>query len=296
MGRADFDKLIMVKDGGGSTCRARLVDRDGVALGSATGGAANLTSDFELALQNIIETAAAGYRDAGLEPAQAASDGVFLALAGDAQPGRVAKTLRAGLAFADISLTSDLDAGVSGALGGGDGVVVNVGTGSYFVAQRGGTRRRVGGYGHLLSDEGSGAWLGLGLLREVVRCHDGRESPSRLTEDTLALCGGTVAGVVAFARQSTPRDLAALAPRIVAAERSADPVARRLITQALDEICANLDAIGAVNLGRIVFIGGLAGVYRRLLPEPYRGLCRDPEGSTLDGAVQLALRAFCGKP
>ncbi len=295
MDKTNATSLIMVVDGGGSTCRARLVDHDGNALGAAKGGAANAISDPESARRTIIATVRATYADAGLDPNRARDDLLFVALAGIPERTGFTALLSADMPFARIELTSDLAAGVQAALHDADGVVVNVGTGSYFVAQRGGRLRRVGGRGFLISDECSGAWLGQRLLRDVVRAHDRLIAATPLTDQALAECGGGIDDVVAFAKRASPRDFAGFAPMIVAARAQADPVAERLFARAVNEMCAILDALDAVALGRIVLIGGLAATYRALLPEPWHGLCRDPLGDTLDGAVRLAQRAAMGE-
>lgn len=295
MNETNTNGLIMVIDGGGSTCRARLVAADGTTFGAATGGAANPTSDPVAAHRAIVETARAAYADAGLDIARAPRDRLFLALAGISGRESFAGTLAADLSFARIGLTTDLEAGVEAALGPGDGVVVNIGTGSYFVARRGGQIRRIGGRGLVLSDECSGGWLGLNLLREVVRAADGRIATTPLTAQAMAHCGGRIEEVVAFARRGSPRDFAALTPMIVAARENGDPVAEDLFARGIAEMTTILEALDARALGRIVLVGGLAAIWRARLPDEWRALCHEPSGDTLDGAVALALRAMTGK-
>ncbi|GKY87372.1 BadF/BadG/BcrA/BcrD ATPase family protein [Sinisalibacter aestuarii] len=290
MDKTNATGLIMVIDGGGSTCRARLVAPDGTILGAATGGAANPTTDAVAARRTIVDTLRAAYADAGRDSALATGDLLYLALAGTPEREHFLAPLRDELPFARIVLSSDLAAGVQAALGDGDGVVVNVGTGSYFVSRRAGELWRIGGRGMIVSDECSGAWLGLNLLRDTVHAHDRLIEPSPLTDRVLEECGGDIDALVIFARHASPRDFAAFAPMLLTADNAGDPIARGLMARALGEMTRILDRHDATGLGRIVLIGGLADAYRARLPAPYRALCRDPLGDTLSGAIELARR------
>src|SRR5699024_6865381 len=67
-------------------------------------------------------------------------------------------------------------ASVHGLVGGG---VVAAGTGVIgFGGDFRGIWRRVDGWGHVLGDEGGGAWIGTQGLRAALRAHDGRRAGS----------------------------------------------------------------------------------------------------------------------
>ena len=67
------------------------------------------------------------------------------------------------------------------------GIVLISGTGSIACALTSeGARHRVGGWGYLLGDEGSGFDLGKKAAAAVLRAHDGRGEPTVLTELFLA--------------------------------------------------------------------------------------------------------------
>ena len=283
----------MVIDGGGSTCRARLVHRDGMVAGTATGGPSNVASAPDIARATIVQTLSAAYQDAGLDPSP--RDAHFLALAGISATDDFLSKLKTEITASTVKLVSDLDAGVCAALGGNDGVVINVGTGSYFVAQKSGKQRRIGGRGYLISDECSGAWLGLKLLKAVVRAHDGLIDPTTLTQNVVSQCGGTIGDVSRFSMKATPQKFASFAPMIVKGLKNSDAVAKGIFDKALNRMCDNLDALGATSLGRIVLVGGLADTYQKLLPPKYKEICAAPYGDTLDGAVMLALQDVSGE-
>ena len=67
--------------------------------------------------------------------------------------------------FAGVKVYDDIDIAHAGALGGEDGGVIIVGTGSAALAIVGGERFQSGGWGFPIGDQMSGAILG----RELVR-------------------------------------------------------------------------------------------------------------------------------
>lgn len=278
--------LVVALDGGATTCRARIETGAGAVLGAATGQGANLTSDPEGAVAAVRATLEATYRAAGLAFSHRGGDVACLALAGT-EAGEAGVAALQGLGFARLTVASDLDAAVEGALGGDDGIVASFGTGSFFVVQKGGTRRRAGGWGFQLSDDASGAALGRALLRRAVAARDGLAEASDLTEAVLARFDG-IRAMIEFAQTASPRDYAAFAPLLAEAEVAGDPVAREILAAAVAGVEAALGRLGLAEVGRLCLVGGLAPVYGRLLSEPVARSVVAPRGSALDGAAALA--------
>lgn len=83
----------------------------------------------------------------------------------------------------DLLIMSDAELAIEGALGGGNGIVMIVGTGSIAIAK---TQKdklvRCGGWGIELDDEGSGAWIGREGLTAIVRSLDGRGKHTKLAD------------------------------------------------------------------------------------------------------------------
>lgn len=69
---------------------------------------------------------------------------------------------------------NDMVAGWAGSLGAVDGINVVSGTGSICYGERAGQHVRVGGWGELFGDEGSGYWIGMRGLQQFSRMSDGR--------------------------------------------------------------------------------------------------------------------------
>ena len=61
------DYLIGI-DGGGTSCRAAVATADGVVVGSAKSGPANILTDLDGALENIIKAAKGAFANAWLDP------------------------------------------------------------------------------------------------------------------------------------------------------------------------------------------------------------------------------------
>ena len=85
-----------------------------------------------------------------------------------------------------------------------DGGIVIVGTGSVGFAVVGGREIRVGGYGFPISDEGSGADLGLHAIRLALRAHDGRGVETNFTRDVMARFDNDPFEAVAWMDRATP--------------------------------------------------------------------------------------------
>lgn len=269
--------LFLGIDGGGTGCRAAVCDASGQILGEGQGGPANIASDYSGARENILSAARAALpTTARLEDLQA-----VLGLAG-ANVGQMAARLAADLPFRSARVESDALIAVKGALQGSDGVVASLGTGSVFAVQRAGKVRQIGGWGLILGDEGSGAWLGRTLLATALRAIDGFVPASPLTTALLDEMGGTD-GVIDFAQSARPVDFARLAPRLVGSD---DPAACAILARADAEIAAAIDLLAGADRLPVVFLGGLGGLFAQRLSGRWQ--VTPPLGTALEGALWMA--------
>ena len=263
-------------DGGGSGCRAVLADASGRVLGRGSAGPANVFSNPEGALASVL--AASAQAMAGICKAHEVFAVLGLAGVNAAGPGIAAR-----LPFARSRVVTDVLAAVKGALRDAPGIVAAIGTGSVFARQLNGEVKSVGGWGLVLGDEGSGAWLGRALCAQALRAADGMAPVTPLLAELETEFGGSI-GVVRFAATATPADFAALAPRAVASD---DPAAQALMTDAaarVAEAIAHLQPVGAAL--PVAFTGGLGPAYASRLNQRWpktRAL-----GDALDGALWLA--------
>lgn len=199
-----------------------------------------------------------------------------------------------------VALVSDAAASLFGALGEvGPGAVVAAGTGAVALAtDLHATWRRVDGWGHLLGDEGSAAWLGLAGLRAALRAVDGRPggSPALLAAGTELLGDPATWPRRTMTAPHAPALLGAMAPAVDAAAGDGDLVAAALCERAGTALAgALLDAAHGLGDVPLTAVGGLLAadrVRQTLEAEVARRghVVRPAVGDALDGARLLALR------
>ncbi|MDE3241048.1 MAG: ATPase, partial [Paracoccaceae bacterium] len=209
-----------------------------------------------------------------------------LGLAGANLPAYGARLLQ-GLPFASARIESDAVIALKGALRDVDGVVATIGTGSVFAVQQAGVFRTIGGWGLILGDEASGAWLGRALLSAVLHAVDGLRPMTPLLQAVLKDAGGADA-LVDYARTAPPSGFASHVPRLL--DAAEDPAAMEILAAADGWIIRSIDLLrGPLSLP-VTFLGGLGAVFADRLHSRYGDMLRAPLGTALDGALWLALK------
>jgi glucosamine kinase len=277
-------RLFLGIDGGGTGCRAAIADAEGNILATADAGPANISSDPATARDNILAAAreALGRAiGAGGVAAELPKLTVGMGLAGTNAAGATGR-LTLNLPFRRIRVETDAIAAVKGALGDLSGIVAAIGTGSVFARQDATGIRQIGGWGLVLGDDGSGAWLGRALLRETLRAAEGFTEATPLTRDVLQSLGGRET-IIGFSVTAKPADFAALAPRLLSGD---DPVARALMTRATEDIAASIANLQGDDPLAVSYIGGLGPTFEARLRD--RWAARPALGTALDGALWLA--------
>lgn len=267
-------------DGGGTGCRVAL-SVDGGPVTETRGGPANIVTDPAAAEAAIREAVTEALAQHGLGLDDMRSARVCAGLAGGRLPG-VADAFATRLPFLAYVVDDSVTA-LEGALGGAEGSLASLGTGSFFVRKTADGVRHVGGWGFHLGDEGSAAWLGRRALSLALRVADGRLPPDPLA---AALMEAAPPNPVLFARGASPRDFAQVA-RVVLAHAET-PLGQRLIGEvmaALEEGLADLDHTPGAPL---VVTGGLGDLLAPHLPATLREGLRPALGRPLDGALALA--------
>jgi N-acetylglucosamine kinase-like BadF-type ATPase len=118
-----------------------------------------------------------------------------------------------------------------------EGFVALSGTGSdaFYVGRDDQSKRSLGGWGLLLGDEGSGAWIGQQALRAIVHEYAGSGPPTLLSERgraSLDLTGIWQVVRAIYAAPSYVRYMAAFVPEVARAAREGDEIALSLFTEA----------------------------------------------------------------
>jgi glucosamine kinase len=109
----------------------------------------------------------------------------------------------------------------------------------------------------------------------------------------MARFNGDPFEVVAWMDRATATDYAALAPLVMRHADSGDPVGRRIVRDAaeqIDELVRRLIECGAP---RIALVGGLASPMEAWLAPDVQRRLSPVEGDAVAGALLLARRAAC---
>jgi glucosamine kinase len=139
----------------------------------------------------------------------------------------------------------DAEAAVHDAFGTGPGVLLIAGTGSIAWGRtRKGIPLRVGGWGTILGDEGSGYAVGLAGLRAVVRAADGREAPTTLSNAVINAVGvAAMENLIPWAAGADKSEIAALAPVVLREAVSGDVCAAAIAEEAARELAEQVEAV-----------------------------------------------------
>jgi len=275
-------------DAGGSHTRARLVSEAGALLGAGEAGPANARIGLAEAIAEVERAATFAIENAGLHPDEVGSIRVGLGIAGLNRRGVLPGLQEHDFPFRSIAFASDAAIANLGAHAGGDGAIVIVGTGSIGFGRVGDEVFTIGGYGFPVSDEGSGAELGLRAIRRALWARDGRIAHSPLTHRLLEHFHGSAGEIVDWTADASPTDYAVFAPLVMDHAEQGDPVGELIV----QESAKRLDRLIHVLLDRGIvhccLMGGVAARMSPWLAVSIRAHLRDPLGDALDGAIHLA--------
>jgi glucosamine kinase len=279
-------------DGGGTRCRARIEDEKGHVLGEACSGPATTRIGIEKAWRSIIEASEAAATEARLSSGDFSRMRAAIGLAGLGRRGAEAALNNIGHPFASIVFISDGVAACLGAHGGADGAIVVSGTGSVGVGLIGGSEVRVAGHGFPVSDEGSGADIGLQVVRLALRAADRRVELTPLVSEVLAAFDSDPYQAVAWSEEARATDYAAFAPIVMRHANLGDPVGRRIVERAADAIGDLLDLFLARGIHRLSLVGGLSNAIAPWLTPDLRDRLKRPDADAAAGALLVARGLF----
>lgn len=222
-------------------------------------------------------------------------------------PAELAAHVHRHVSTGTVIVASDALTTHLGALEGRAGCVVAAGTGVIVLGtDHKGTWHRADGWGHLLGDDGSGAWIGAEGLRAALRHHDGRDSGSAALYARLAERFGDIEAALraVYGSASPAHELGAFAPEVAAAAHEGDAVARDIWRRAGAHLAEAAHAAGR-DMSPEFSWGGRLFDAGPLLLDPFRAeLTRRvpearltaPQGQAADGALLLAQRGLPKAP
>jgi glucosamine kinase len=283
--------LFIGVDGGGTGCRARIEDAESRVLGTGIAGPAAVRLGIDKSMAALKSACFAAAAEAGLPPEALASMDAGIGLAGIGRKGALEQIMAQPHPFRSATYVNDANIACIGAHGGRDGGIVIIGTGSVGLAVVGGREIRFGGYGFPISDEGSGADLGLQAIRVALRAYDGRAVATGFTREVMARFQNDPFEAVAWMDRATATDYARLAPLVMRHADAGDPVSRRIVRDAAEQIDELIRQLVGSGAPRVALLGGLASPMEPwLAPDAQRSLS-PIEGDAVAGALYLARRA-----
>jgi N-acetylglucosamine kinase-like BadF-type ATPase len=301
-------RLFLGIDGGGTKTQAAICDETGRILGVGLGGASGIDSvGADGAMSGIGAAVQAARAQADLTAAQFAS--VFLGMAGVVSEADrdIVRTVARALQLGDaVGVDHDIRISLAGGLSGRPGIALISGTGSScFGMNAAGERWQAGGWGHIISDEGSSYWFGWNAIRLAIGAFDGRWQSSLLepVKQRLGLSEMLDIHYRLYTQGISKAEIAAFAPLVFEAAAGGDGMAIRLIEHGVHDLAQMVKAV-AHHLGwktercEVTLTGGLwrAGEavispFRRALTEELpQAVIVSPELLPVLGACVLALQ------
>ena len=246
---------ILGVEGGGTKTAWILVERSGDELNILDQGTLP-SSNFRLATPDRLRAIFSEL------PKQIDRAGVFLAGCGTAEDRHSLSNLCAEIwPGAKILTGSDRDSGLAAALGHGDGIVVNAGSGSSVTGRRGDRIENAGGWGHILGDTGGGYFISIRALRLILREYDLHRGEVQLTAKILhARSLNNLDELVRWAQTADKMEIATLAPVVFEAAASGDVRVMEIIEEGALVLCEYTEAVASwlhLLAPKVMLLGGL---------------------------------------
>ncbi|MEH7272899.1 N-acetylglucosamine kinase, partial [Neobacillus vireti] len=256
--------------------RAVLVEGDGTILGEGNAGASNYqVVGAEGSEEALIKAILAAFMNAGIETCNKVNvEKAVFALAGidtlkdeKVVAGIVQRVvMNLSIEIRSLQVENDCLSALLGATENKAGVLLIAGTGSIVFAHDGNNRIiRSGGWGHRVGDEGSGYWIGKQAIASVLRMVDGRGDETLLSKLILKKFNfNSIEDLYnwTYSDDYSVDDVGTLAAVVDEAFRLGDPVSKRILDAAVDELLLLIEtAIGKADIQQdefdMIFQGGV---------------------------------------
>jgi N-acetylglucosamine kinase-like BadF-type ATPase len=301
-------RYLLGIDGGATKTLAAVLDLEERAIHLAHAGPSNEDAvGASAAVAALVDVAHEALARAGIDAAELAA--AVLAVAGTDTEAIVRQVREA--QGDDWIVVNDVVGAWAAATAAQPGIGAISGTGSnVFGVGADGSAWRVGGWGHLLGDEGSGYWLGVESIRAALRDRDGSGPETELSEAVIAFFDAPTVEALASLVYSKPlgkSEIAAVSVETCTLAGQGDAVARELYARGaallgaqVAEVAARtglareasfpVGLIGSVFKAGAMFVDPLAAAVRQSAPGAQLAIV---EMAPVGGSLQLALRA-CG--
>jgi N-acetylglucosamine kinase-like BadF-type ATPase len=308
--------LLLAVDGGGTKTQALVTDLEGKVLARGLGPSSNIHNvGFDESCKAVVtaiegalmmvsprESGTAGWRDGRFAAAAFGLSGID----SPEDEAEVSRWVKANTIAPRFSVVNDSELVLAAGTPEGWGVALISGTGSVCLARaKDGRSARVGGWGPLIGDEGSGYHIAMNALRLATQAADGREPATGLMAAILKHWGLKDHGALirhVHGPSATAAVLAGLATVVVDLAGRGDAAARRVIDDAARDLARHVDTLVrklALKQPPLALAGGLlrANLRQAMLaavtsePGPVSYVADPPLG-----AVVLARRLLQASP
>lgn len=229
--------LFLGIDGGGTKTRCIVGDEKAV-LGAGTGSGCNVLRVGEACAQDSLSGAIhEACVQAGVSPRQIARTCAGISGAADDGIASLVQRLLIEIVGGAIEVVGDMEVALEGAFDGGAGIIVIAGTGSIAYGRNArGEKARAGGWGRVVSDEGSGHWIAVKSLAAALRTRDEGKSSDLLAALMSALEAKTAEDLVIRLNADPIRDYASLFPVVLTRADAGDKIAAEVLQSAGREL------------------------------------------------------------
>lgn len=285
----DQAKYFIGIDGGGTKCKARLEDENGILLAEGISGPANAFRDLTGTLASVLAASEQAVNAANIDGLTLNQIHAGIGLAGINIPEVKDAFESHSLPFATAHVTTDLHIACLGAHLSEQGAIVIIGTGSSGVVITAEHQIELGGHGFVVGDKGSGAWLGKKALSHCLETLDGLIDDNTLSDGVLKqLNCKNAQQLVNLTLDAKPDFYASLAPTVfeLASHKQSDALA--LVHEAGEYITKLSNRLFSLNPTRLSFIGGVTPALIPYLQPQLQSLIEPALASPEQGAILFA--------
>jgi N-acetylmuramic acid 6-phosphate etherase len=248
------EKILGVEGGGTKTAWV-LISRDGTDL--------RIIDQGKLPPSNFRLTTPERLRAIFSElPKEINRAGIFLAGCGPGEDQQLLSRICGEIwPNAKIVTGNDRDSGLAAALGHGDGIAVNAGSGSSVTGRRDNRIEKAGGWGHILGDAGGGYFLSVQALRLILREYDLHRGEMQFTARILhALSLNNLDELVRWAQTADKMEVARLTPVVFEAAAHGDGHVIEILEEGARVLSEYTEAVATrlhLLAPKVILLGGL---------------------------------------
>ncbi|GJQ42864.1 MAG: N-acetylmuramic acid/N-acetylglucosamine kinase [Ignavibacteriaceae bacterium] len=166
-----------------------------------------------------------------------------------------------GIHFKGVKVISDAHIALEGAFPDSAGCILIAGTGSIlFGKDEKGVIHRVGGFGRLIGDEGSGYSIGRKALNAVSKSSDGRGEETLISELLNSKMNSGSANAIINKVYNEKLDVASVAKIVIEAAEEGDLIAEDILDEEADELVLHIRSLiekFRTNILSVAFSGSL---------------------------------------